>query len=121
MQLMFHAFDILKKLPDGGIVWIESAQDLDTARGRSKQFASYRPGEYVIFSHETQSVIAMPWVSFEREVVEAAGAGERREETKKTEEKKRARKSPAEPKTSQVIADIVADIVRTVRHREKRV
>ena len=26
---MFNAFDILKKLPDGGIVWIEAVKDLE--------------------------------------------------------------------------------------------
>ena len=31
---MFNAFDILKKLPDGGIVWIEAVKDLETARER---------------------------------------------------------------------------------------
>ena len=115
---MFDAFDILKKLPDGGVVWIEAAKDLETARERIKQFANYKPGEYIIFSHETQSVIAMPWVSFEREKVEAAAAGERRKDAKKTEKKKPATEPPARLKTSQVIAEIVADIVRTMRHKE---
>ena len=115
---MFDAFDILKKMPDGGIVWIEAAQDLETARERIKQFANYKPGEYIIFSQETQSVIAMPWVSFEREIVDAADAGERRKEAKKMEEKKPATEPAAKLKTSQVIADIVAHIMRTVRHKE---
>jgi hypothetical protein len=118
---MFDAFDILKKLPDGGIVWVEAAKDLETAKERIKQFANYKPGEYIIFSQETQSVIAMPWVAFEREVVEAAEAGERSKETKKTEKTKPPAQASAKPKTSEVIAAIVADIVRTVRHKDKRV
>ena len=91
---MFDAFDILKKLPDGGVVWVEAAKDLETARERIKQFASYKPGEYVIFSHETQSVIARPWVSFEREKVEAADAGERRKDAKKAGKEKACHGAP---------------------------
>ena len=37
--MMFDAFDILKKLPDGGIVWMEGAKDLETAHARIKLFA----------------------------------------------------------------------------------
>lgn len=116
---MFDGFDILKKLPDGGIVWIEGTKDLESTRGRIKQIASHQPGEYVIFSHQTQSVIAGPWASFAREMAEARDARERKKEAKKTKKKKLDAR--AKVKTSQVIADIVADIVRTVRQNEKRV
>jgi hypothetical protein len=61
---MSDLFDILRKLPDGGIVWITTVKDLATARERIKVFANYKPGEYVIFSQETQSVIAAPCVPF---------------------------------------------------------
>ena len=69
---MFEAFDILKKLPDGGIVWIESAKSAESAQERIKLLADYKPGEYVVFCQETQSVIAMPWISFSRHKAESS-------------------------------------------------
>ena len=110
---MFDTFDILKKLPDGGIVWIESARDLEIAQGRIKLFATYKPGEYVIFCQQTQSLIAMPWVTFaRRDEGNKTGA---KTPTKKAEAEPRSQ-TPAKPKATQVIADIVADIARTLRH-----
>jgi hypothetical protein len=109
---MFNAFDILKKLPDGGIVWLEAAKDLETARERIKLFATYKPGEYVVFCQETQSVIAKPWVTFSHRKVETGSHAT-------TAIKKRPKvrvKSSAKPKTSEVVAKIVADIARTLRH-----
>ena len=131
---MYDAFDILRKLPDGGIVWLESAKDLQSARQRIQLFASLRPGEYVIFSQATQSVIAMPWVPFARHAVQATdcrprkvkqtqkaegrGKGATKKETLKKEARgKHAAELPAPPKTTQVIAGIVSDISRTLRHK----
>jgi hypothetical protein len=57
---MCDAFDILRKLPDGGIVWIESAKDLAAAQERVKLFAASKPGEYVIFCQDTQALVAVP-------------------------------------------------------------
>jgi hypothetical protein len=109
---MFDAFDILKKLPDGGIVWIEAAKDLETARERIKLFSTLKPGDYVVFCQETQSIIALPWVSFPGHNVELGTSSGRVQKTK-------ARRRPgAALKTGQVIADIVADITRTFRHRQ---
>ena len=114
---MFDAFDILRKLPDGSIVWIETAKDLETARERIQQFATYKPGEYVIFSQETQSVIEMPWVPFAREATDATdGRLPQTEDVKKKQTKKEPQgKSSATTKT--VIADIIADIARTLHHK----
>jgi hypothetical protein len=109
---MFESFDILKKLPDGGIVWIEAAKNIETARERVKLFANYKPGEYVVFCHETQSLIATPWVSFSRHKAETRA---RTKTTTKRRAKARA-KSPAKPKASEVVAKIVADIGQTFRH-----
>jgi hypothetical protein len=111
--MMFDNFDILKKLPDGGIVWIESVKDLEAAQARIRLFATYKPGEYVIFCQQTQSVISMPWVTFAR-----------RDQGNKTDAKrprKEAKTRPhsgaqAKPKASQIIAEIVADIARSLRH-----
>ena len=112
---MFKSFDILKKLPDGGIVWIEAAEDVQTARQRIKLFAECRPAEYVIFCQKTQSVIAVPWVSFPRRNAEPSF------DPKTTVKKAKTRlpqRSSAKPKTSKIIADIVADIARTFRQPE---
>lgn len=113
---MFDAFDILKKLSDGGIVWIEAVKDLETARERIKQLATYKPGEYVIFNQETQSVIEMPWVPFAREAPEAAAGPPQTEEvtTKQTQETPQGKSSPT---TKTIIADIIADISRTLHRR----
>jgi hypothetical protein len=113
---MWNGFDILRKLPDGGIVWIEAAHDLEAARERIKLFATYKPGEYVVFCQGTQAVIELPWVSYSREEPEAKG----RQGTAKTMANKRVpEKSSAKPNTlqpkpntKQIVAGIVADIAR---------
>lgn len=110
---MFDGFDILKKLPDGGIVWIETAKDIETARERIKLFSLNKPGEYVIFCQETQSLAAERQVFYSRSNNER---GTRPGKIKKTRTKLRT-KTPAQPKTGQVIADIVADIARSLRHQ----
>ena len=109
---MFNAFDILKKLPDGGIVWIEAVKDLETARERIKLFATFKPGEYVVFCQETQSVIAMPWVSFSHQEGDTVPL---KTATKKKRQRARG-DSSAKPKAGEVVAKIVADIARTLRH-----
>jgi hypothetical protein len=55
---MFERFDILRKLADGGIVWIESANDLQTAKERIRLFAANQPGEYIVFCQITGSIVA---------------------------------------------------------------
>ena len=109
---MFNAFDILKKLPDGGIVWIEAVKDLESARERIKLFATFKPGEYVVFCQETQSVIAMPWVSFSHQEGDTAPL---KTATKKKRQRARG-DSSAKPKAGEVVAKIVADIARTLGH-----
>jgi hypothetical protein len=119
---MSNAFDILRKLPDGGIVWIETARNVEAARQRIKIFADYKPGEYVIFSQETQRIIAMPWVPFARETT-AQGNSRSRDKMAKSEKakKKSVAQFPGiranEPKPAEVIAAIVADISQTLRHK----
>jgi hypothetical protein len=117
---MWDAFDILKKLPDGGIVWVESAKDLETARERIKFLASYKPAEYVIFNQETQSVIEMPWVPFETKVAKTTECGQmKKKDATKKEAAQQIASGPSAPlKTSQVIANIVADIARILRHKQ---
>jgi len=109
---MFNAFDILKKLPDGGIVWIEAAKDLESARERISRFATYKPGEYVVFCQETQSIIATPWVAFSRHDTDTVTF----KTAAKRQTKKVGVKSSAKPKTGEIVAKIVADIARTLGH-----
>jgi hypothetical protein len=113
---VLDAFDILKKLPDGGIVWVETAKDLETARERIKQFATYKPGEYVIFSQETQSVIEMPWVPFTPEAKTTHGRPPQADDVKKEQTKKQSQGKPSAT-TKTIIADIIADIARTLHHK----
>jgi hypothetical protein len=108
---MWNPFDILKKLPDGGIVWIEAAKDLETARERVKQLATYKPGEYVIFCQKTQVVIAMPWVTYPRQELEAEDSPR---PVKKKAKKKAPGRSSGEPNTNRIVAEIVAEIGRTI-------
>ena len=109
---MFNAFDILKKLSDGGIVWIEAVKDLESARERIKLFATFKPGEYIVFCQDTQSVVAMPWVSFSRQDGETVPI---KTATKKKRQRTRV-DSSAKPKAGEVVAKIVADIARTLGH-----
>jgi hypothetical protein len=55
---MFDRFDILRKLPDGGIAWIGAAKDLPTAKERIKVLAANQPGEYVVFCQLTGAIVA---------------------------------------------------------------
>lgn len=97
---MFNRFDILKKLVDGGIVWIEAVSDLETARARIELFAAQRPGEYVVFSQERQALIELPWVAYTR--------GEKKLGTAK----EIAEKTRVDVKTVRTVAEIVADVRR---------
>lgn len=116
---MLDAFDILKKLPDGGIVWIESAKDVESARQRIELFSRYKPGEYIIFCHETQLALALPLAPFTREAVAPTDCRPKKikEERKKETKKKPAAELSEKPKTSRVIADIVENIGRAIRHK----
>ena len=113
---MWNGFDILRKLPDGGIVWVETAHDLEAARERIKMFATYKPGEYVVFCQETQAVIELPWVSYSRETPQATDCrrGPKAMANKRVPAKGSAKPNPpqAKPNTKQVVSEIVADIAR---------
>jgi hypothetical protein len=113
---MLDAFDILKKLPDGGIVWIESAKDVESARQRIELFSRYKPGEYIIFCQQTQAVLALPLAPFARETFAPTDCRRKKiKQKRKKETKKKPREFSEKPKTGQVIADIVEDIGRSIR------
>lgn len=51
------AFDILKKDGLYGPAWIEAVADLEQAKIRAQQLAASAPGEYIVFSQQTQQVV----------------------------------------------------------------
>ena len=55
---MGSAYDIFKKDLHGAPVWVEAAPDLETAKLRVIELDKHRPGEYMIFCHETQELVS---------------------------------------------------------------
>jgi hypothetical protein len=51
------AYDIFQK-QDGALMWVEPAEDLETAKKRAEQLAKQRRGEYVIFDQTRQQIVA---------------------------------------------------------------
>jgi dipeptidase len=54
---MCDAFDIFRKSPEGGMVWIASSKDLEAAKERIKLMAANEPREYIVFCQATQEVV----------------------------------------------------------------
>jgi hypothetical protein len=50
--------DILKRGVDGSFIWIETVTDLESARNRLKTLAAGAPGEYFVFDHKQQQIVA---------------------------------------------------------------
>jgi hypothetical protein len=50
-------YDIFRKDLLGTPVWMESAEDLETAKLRVLQMADRSPGEYFVFSQETEEIV----------------------------------------------------------------
>ena len=50
-------FDLLRRDPDGSVIWLEAAADLVRARARLRELASRTPGEYVLFDHTSQETL----------------------------------------------------------------
>jgi hypothetical protein len=51
------AYDIFRKDLLGTPVWMESAQDLDTAKVRMAELTQRSPGEYFVASQETREIV----------------------------------------------------------------
>ena len=51
---MLPPFDIFRVETDGHIVWKDTAETLDLARLRIKILTGSQPGDYVIYSQETE-------------------------------------------------------------------
>jgi hypothetical protein len=54
---MKSAYDIFRKDLLGTPVWMESVQDIETAKLRVTELARRSPGEYFVVSQETQEVV----------------------------------------------------------------
>jgi len=54
---MNPAFDILKKTDLANFEWVEVVRDLQTAEARIQELQARSPGEYVVFSQQTQEIV----------------------------------------------------------------
>lgn len=52
------SLDIFRKDVGGNPVWIDSAEDLETARLRLSKLASALPGDYFVFDQRTNRIVA---------------------------------------------------------------
>ena len=50
--------DILMRHNDGSYVWLETAYDLEAAKARLRELIALHPGEYFVFDHRAQKVVA---------------------------------------------------------------
>jgi len=50
--------DILMRHGDGSYVWLETANDLESAKARLRELSTVNPGEYFVFDHRAQKVVA---------------------------------------------------------------
>jgi hypothetical protein len=51
-------YDIFRKDLLGTPVWMETVQDIETAKLRVTELAGRSPGEYFVFSQETQEIVS---------------------------------------------------------------
>jgi hypothetical protein len=51
-------YDVFRKDLLGTPVWMEAVQDLDTAKLRMSELAGRSPGQYFIYSQDTQEIVS---------------------------------------------------------------
>jgi len=51
-------YEIFRKDLLGTPVWMEAVQDLETASRRVRELAARSPGEYFVFSQESQEIVS---------------------------------------------------------------
>ena len=56
---MLARLDIFIRMQDGTYVWKATADSLELAKSKVEQLAANAPGEYLIFSQNTQSKIVV--------------------------------------------------------------
>jgi hypothetical protein len=52
------SYDLFRKDLLGTPVWMEAVQDIETAKLRMLELARRSPGEYFVFSQETQEIVS---------------------------------------------------------------
>lgn len=52
-----HLYDIVRK-DTRGSVWLEDAEDLDSAESRVRELAAYWPGEFQILDQHSHRIVA---------------------------------------------------------------
>ena len=52
------SYDLFRKELLGTPVWMEAVQDIETAKLRMLELARRSPGEYFVFSQETQEIVS---------------------------------------------------------------
>jgi hypothetical protein len=52
-------YDIFRKLPGGGPIWIEAVQGLELARIRLTSLMKTHPSEYFIYDHSSGKTISI--------------------------------------------------------------
>jgi hypothetical protein len=50
-------YDIFRKLPDSGPIWVEEVQDLEQARERLASLTEIRPGDYFVYDAHSAKII----------------------------------------------------------------
>jgi hypothetical protein len=56
-MVMKLTYDIFRKLPDNGPIWVEAVQDLEHARKRLASLIEIRPGDYVVYDAHSAKII----------------------------------------------------------------
>lgn len=50
-------YDIFRRLPDGGPIWIEAVQTLEGARARLRYLLETQPGDYFVYDLVQNKII----------------------------------------------------------------
>jgi hypothetical protein len=56
-------FDIVRKENEGKLLWLEDAPDLESAKARIQELASFWPGEFAVMdqqAHQTLAKVSAP-------------------------------------------------------------
>lgn len=56
-ELVKVTYDIFRRLPDGGPIWIEAVQTLEGARARLKYLLEAQPGDYFVYDLVQNKII----------------------------------------------------------------
>lgn len=51
-------FDIVRKLKERRLLWLEEAEDLESAKSRMQELASVWPGEFEVMDRGSHQVVA---------------------------------------------------------------